>query len=85
MPLNRRIVRKGEVDGSYFPLRWEIDLDDREDPNDVWIKHDIDDALNYIRKTMSLSSDVNQIKNMELVLETQTQDCPEILKLLEVN
>ena len=83
MPLNRRIVRKVEVDGPYFPLRWEIDLDDCDDPHDVWVKHDITDALNYIRKTMSLSSDVNQIKSMEFVFEPQTQDCPEILKLLE--
>lgn len=79
MPLNRRIARKIEVDGPYFPLRWEIDLDDCDDPNDVWVKHDILDSIIQVRKITSLSNN----ENIELMLEPQTQDCPEILKLLE--
>lgn len=82
MPLNRRvqIVRGKEIDGPYFPLRWEIDSDDGDDIFDKWWKDNIDNTLSHIRKMISISDNIKQPTP-----ETQIQDCPEILKLLEDN
>ena len=71
---------KKELNGPYYPLRGEIDLDDDDDLFDKWQKDDINDALNYIRQMISISDN-----NKQPTPETQIQDCPEILKLLEDN
>ena len=79
---NTAYAKKG-IDGPYLPLKWTIDLDDLEDRNNTWIKHDLSDTLTFIRYIMQPSDDIKPLKDLRQKPQNQIQDYPEILKLLE--